>query len=211
MSNCVFIDESFLIAEKPADLLCVPGRGEDKQDCLLRRLHANFPEALIVHRLDMATSGLVLLARSKAAQRVLSIQFQQREVEKRYLAMVSGLVRQDSGTINLPLGADWPNRPRQKVDYQRGKAAVTYFRVLKRDRLQGVSTLELSPVTGRTHQLRVHLEALGHPILGDKLYGDEKVSRASDRLLLHACEIGFTHPQTAQRVSFHSQAGFPCA
>jgi len=196
------------VVNKPAGLLCVPGRGEEKQDCLIRRVQLEFPEALVVHRLDMATSGLLILARNQAAQASLSRQFQLRQVKKRYIAVVNGLLTQDSGEINLPLLADWPNRPLQKVDIDRGKSALTYFRVLYRNAHDNCSALELSPVTGRTHQLRVHMQSIGHPILGDRLYDD--VDRASQftRLYLHASELQITHPFSGECIDFCSAADF---
>lgn len=215
--RCVYVDDVVLVAEKPAGLLCVPGRGADKQDCLIHRLQREYVDALIVHRLDMATSGLLVIARNKSAQRELSRQFEQREVEKRYVAVVAGLVQQDSATINLPLIADWPNRPLQKVDEENGKPATTHYRVLRRDTQRDCSELELIPVTGRTHQLRVHMQAIAHPILGDALYGNNKrdfnaidgsVAAEASRLLLHACYISFTHPANGERLEYHSAAGF---
>lgn len=214
---CLYVDDVVLVAEKPAGLLCVPGRGVDKQDCLIHRIQREFADALIVHRLDMATSGLIVMARNKAAQRELSRQFEQREVEKRYVAVVAGLVQQDSDTISLPLIADWPNRPLQKVDYENGKAATTHYRVLRRDSERDCSELELIPVTGRTHQLRVHMQAIAHPILGDALYANKKgnlgaldgaVVGEEPRLLLHACYLSFTHPDSGERLEYYSAADF---
>ena len=188
-ATLVYEDAHLLVATKPAGLLCVPGRGADKADCLVTRLQAHWPDALTVHRLDMATSGLVLFGRGAAMQRLLSSAFAQRQVHKTYEAVVDGLVQADSGEINLPLAADWPNRPRQQVDHVLGKPCLTHWQVLQRDPLAGTTRLLLVPVTGRTHQLRVHLAALGHPILGDTLYARPLQAAAAPRLLLHACGL----------------------
>lgn len=178
-----------LVANKPAGLLAVPGRGADKQDCLWSRVRHVFPDALVVHRLDMATSGLLLFARSPSVQRQLSHLFQQRQVFKRYEAVVAGRLTKGVGEIDLPIGIDWPNRPRSKIDPISGKPSLTRYRLLAAHDTQ--TRVVLEPVTGRTHQLRLHLAAVGHPILGDALYGD--VSSAP-RLLLHACALCFKHP-----------------
>jgi tRNA pseudouridine32 synthase / 23S rRNA pseudouridine746 synthase len=191
-SHCVLHADSFLLAiDKPAGLLAVPGRGEDKQDCLWSRVRTDWPDALVVHRLDQATSGVMLFARGAAVQRALSAAFEQRRVAKRYEAVVLGVVADDAGAIDLPLGADWPNRPRQQVDLARGRRSLTRWRVLARD--AQTTRLALEPVTGRSHQLRVHCAAIGHPIVGDALYGAAGV--AAPRLLLHAAEITIAHPQ----------------
>ncbi|MCL2525328.1 MAG: RluA family pseudouridine synthase [Betaproteobacteria bacterium] len=203
----VFADESLLVVDKPAGLLSVPGRGEDKQDCLLSRAQAVFADALTVHRLDMSTSGLLLLARGPAMQGALSKLFRERLVDKRYVAEVEGSPADDSGEIALPLICDWPNRPRQKVDFIIGKPSLTRFRVIWRDPGGRSSRLELEPVTGRSHQLRVHLAALGHPILGDELYGSGSLD-SGERLHLHATDLRFAHPLTRQALHFHSDSPF---
>ena len=185
----VLADAWLVAADKPAGLLCVPGRGPDKADCLAARVAAQWPDALVVHRLDMATSGLVVLGRGAAMQRALSIAFAERRVHKQYEAVVAGLVADEQGEIDLPLAADWPNRPRQQVDRLAGKAALTRWQVLQRDPAQGSTRLRLWPLTGRTHQLRVHLAAIGHAILGDALYADAAGASAATRLLLHACQL----------------------
>lgn len=180
------VDETCVVVDKPAGLLSVPGRGEDKQDCAAARVQQRYPEALIVHRLDQATSGLLLFARGAENQRHYSYEFMQRRVHKRYVAVVEGLLPLD-GTwheIALPLIADWPNRPKQKVDHEHGKPSLTRWRAL--DHEAGRTRVELEPVTGRSHQLRVHLMALGHPIAGDALYGN---ASTAPRLLLHACAL----------------------
>jgi len=179
-----------VVVDKPSGLLSVPGRGEDKQDCASRRVQARFPEALIVHRLDMATSGLLVFARGPAMQRLLSDAFASRSVEKRYVAVLGGLVEADEQSIDLPLITDWPNRPRQMVCPQRGKPSQTLLRVLARDEARQQTRVELRPLTGRSHQLRVHCQAIGHPILGDALYAPPALQQAAPRLLLHALELG---------------------
>ena len=185
----VHADAWLLAADKPAGLLCVPGRGPDKADCLAARVAAQWPDALVVHRLDMATSGLVVLGRGPAMQRALSIAFAERRVHKQYEAVVVGLVADELGEIDLPLAANWPQRPRQRVDRVAGKPSLTRWQVLARDPASGTSRLRLIPVTGRTHQLRVHLAAVGHPILGDALYAGPTEAAVAPRLLLHACEL----------------------
>lgn len=187
-------DPHLLIIDKPAGLLSVPGRGSDKADCAAARVQAVFPEALVVHRLDQPTSGLLAFARSLAAQRHLGAAFEGRQVRKHYIAVVQGLPAADAGEIDLPLAADWPNRPMQRVDPTAGKPACTRWRVLARDQAAHRTRLLLEPLTGRTHQLRVHLQALGHPILGDALYGDATVQARAPRLLLHAQRLELPHP-----------------
>jgi tRNA pseudouridine32 synthase/23S rRNA pseudouridine746 synthase len=201
------IDDYLLVVDKPAGLLSVPGRGEGKEDCLASRVEAIFADALIVHRLDMDTSGLLLMARGKEMQGALSRLFREREVDKRYVAVVDGLLAQDAGEVDLPLICDWPNRPRQKVDFEIGKHSLTKFSLLDRDATAGRSRVALEPVTGRSHQLRVHMATLGHPILGDDLYGGEAYGKA-DRLLLHAMDLAFVHPVSGRLLEFHSDAPF---
>ncbi|MCZ8257445.1 MAG: pseudouridine synthase [Polaromonas sp.] len=206
-------DESLLVLCKPSGLLSVPGRGEDKQDCLSARVQAAFPDALIVHRLDQATSGLMLMARGAAMQRALSRSFETREVSKRYFAVVSGHLLPSEGEdgwglIDLPIVVDWPNRPLRIINTERGKPSQTRWRVLSHDAAANTTRVELEPVTGRSHQLRVHLKALGHPILGDALYAPEAVQAAAPRLLLHACAMQFTHPASGLAMSFESAPGF---
>ncbi|MDT8999037.1 RluA family pseudouridine synthase [Paucibacter sp. APW11] len=182
-------DEKLVLVNKPSGLLSVPGRGEDKQDCASARVQARFADALIVHRLDMATSGLLLLARGPEMQRQLSAAFAGREVHKRYEALVSGLPERDEFEIALPLRTDWPNRPRQMVCLTEGKPSLTRVRVLSRDAVAQCSRLALEPVTGRSHQLRVHLQAAGHAILGDALYASPADQARAPRLMLHACAL----------------------
>jgi len=196
------VDQHLIVLDKPAGLLAVPGRTE--ADCLAARAQARWPDALVVHRLDMATSGLMVLARGVAAQRRLGAAFAERRVHKTYVAVVHGLVAGDAGEIDLPLAADWPRRPRQQVDWQRGKPALTRWRVLARDAAATRTRLALEPVTGRSHQLRVHLQALGHPIVGDALYGQAE----GERLLLHAQQLGLPHPADAGWREFSAPAPF---
>jgi tRNA pseudouridine32 synthase/23S rRNA pseudouridine746 synthase len=202
------VDAACLVVLKPAGLPAVPGRSADLHDCLASRVNARFADTRVVHRLDMATSGVMLFARGEPVQRALSIAFARREIDKHYVAVVDGLVEADEGRIELPLAADWPNRPRQIVDPQRGKRSLTHFRVLARDTVQCRTRLALEPVTGRSHQLRVHLMAIGHPILGDALYAPPAVQSAATRLLLHAQAIAFVHPATGARVAFEAAAPF---
>lgn len=207
----IYADGHLLVLDKPSGLLAVPGRGADKQDCLSARVQARYPDALIVHRLDMATSGLMLMARGVAAQRALSAAFAARAVEKRYLAVVAGRLDappQGWGTIDLPIGADWPNRPLQRVDPVRGKPSLTRWRVLECDATGASTRVELIPVTGRSHQLRVHMRAIGHPILGDSLYAPPEVQSRATRLMLHAGFLRLAHPATAAVLEFERAASF---
>lgn len=201
-------DAAIVVVIKPSGLLSVPGRGPEKADCLVARVQADFPDALAVHRLDMETSGLMVLARNKAAHRHVSMQFQNRAVEKRYLAVVDGLIAAEAGEIDLPLSADWPNRPRQKVDIGLGKPSLTRYRVLSHYRADCNTRIELEPMTGRTHQLRVHLMSSGHPILGDPLYASPRALAKAERLLLHASSLRFSHPDTGTPLAFVSPAPF---
>ena len=207
----LYADEALLVLDKPAGLLSVPGRGEDKQDCLSRRAQAQYPDALVVHRLDMATSGLMVMARGLAAQRVLNQAFASRGVSKRYVAIVDGQLApppQSWGVIDLPIMVDWPHRPRRIIDEQLGKPSVTHWRVLSNNASAGTTRLELEPVTGRSHQLRVHLLALGHAIVGDALYGSARVQAMASRLLLHACALELCHPVSGQPMRFDSAEDF---
>jgi tRNA pseudouridine32 synthase/23S rRNA pseudouridine746 synthase len=207
----VYSDNYLLVLDKPSGLLAVPGRGADKQDCLSARVQARYPDALVVHRLDMATSGLMVMARGPAVHRALSQAFAARAVKKRYIAVVAGRLDappQDWGEIDLPIVVDWPNRPLRIVDYQLGKPSLTRWRVLRVDEAGSRTRVELEPVTGRSHQLRVHLRELGHPILGDALYAPPAVQALSGRLLLHAWSLGFAHPVTGAALAFESQPPF---
>lgn len=201
-------DEALIVLDKPSGLLSVPGRGPAHADSLASRVQAEFPDARIVHRLDMATSGLIVLARGAVMERALSIAFQKRQVEKLYVAVVAGQIAEDSGEIDLPLITDWPNRPRQKVDFELGKPSLTGFEVLARDAARNTSRVALTPHTGRSHQLRVHLLAIGHPILGDDLYGDAASRTAAPRLLLHATRLALPHPQSGAMLRLESPPDF---
>jgi tRNA pseudouridine32 synthase/23S rRNA pseudouridine746 synthase len=202
----LYADDALVVVDKPAGLLAVPGRGEQRQDCVAARVQSRFPDALVVHRLDQATSGLMVLARGAEAQRTLSRAFAERRVAKHYTAIVGGLLVGAAGTIELPLAADWPNRPRQQVDAVHGKASITHWRVLGCDVAADTTRVELEPLTGRSHQLRVHLRAIGHPIVGDVLYAPAAL--AAPRLMLHASGLALLHPYDARRLEFSSVAPF---
>ena len=197
-------DEALIVVDKPAGLLAVPGRGEAGRDNLDTRVQALYADARVVHRLDMATSGLMLFARGAPAQRRLSMAFERGAVAKQYVAVVEGRMPGEAGTIDAPLSADWPNRPRQRVDPERGKASQTRWRVL--ERADDSTRLLLEPATGRTHQLRVHLQWIGHPIRGDALYATTPLN--AERLLLHASRLGFEHPTRFGHCDFRSDPGF---
>ena len=210
----VYADESLLALNKPSGLLAVPGRGEDKQDCLSRRVKSQYPEALVVHRLDMATSGLMLLARSREVHRTLSIAFAAREVHKRYEAVVQGRLAMPPQTedgwavINLPIALDWPSRPLRVIDHLLGKPSITRWKVVAYAPVNDSTRLLLEPVTGRSHQLRVHLQALGHPILGDSLYAPAEIQAAAPRMLLHAQQLRLTHPATGAAMQLLAKTPF---
>lgn len=208
--DALYEDAHLLVFDKPAGLLSVPGRGPDKADCLSARAQRRWPDALIVHRLDQATSGLIVMARGLAMQRALSAAFAERRVHKSYVALVHGRTDEaatDDGwqEIDLPLIVDWPNRPRSKVDHAIGKPSRTRWRPLAYDAAADRTRLQLAPVTGRSHQLRVHLQAIGHPILGDELYGPPD---GAPRLMLHAESLALAHPASGQALHFHTPAAF---
>jgi tRNA pseudouridine32 synthase/23S rRNA pseudouridine746 synthase len=195
--SVLYVSEHLIVVNKPSGLLSVPGRGAGKEDCLSRRVQAQFPDAMIVHRLDMGTSGIVVMGRGAKVQRELSILFQERRVRKRYQALIDGRwTAAAEGEIALPISADWPNRPKQKVDHASGRPSLTRYRILEVGTTQAVSRIELEPVTGRSHQLRVHMEATEHPILGDDFYGTPASCAKAERLMLHACQIEFCDPET---------------
>lgn len=206
MIEILYHDDHVVVANKPHDLLSVPGRGPDNQDCLWHRLQLQFPTARIVHRLDCATSGVMVLGLDADSHRELSRQFHDRETSKRYIAVVDGVLDQSQGAVELPLRCDWDNRPRQMVDHEQGKNALTHYRVLQQQ--DDCTRVELTPVTGRSHQLRVHMQALGHPILGDRFYADPAALAKADRLLLHAQQLGFSHPANGQPLSFEASCPF---
>ena len=200
-------DDALVIINKPAFLLSVPGRGPLKQDCVLHRLAEQFDDIRLVHRLDLDTSGLMVFARGADAQKHLSRSFQQRLVKKEYRARVAGLVAADAGEVELPILTDWENRPRQKICAE-GRWALTRYRVLSRDPDSDSSLLALEPFTGRSHQLRIHMRELGHPILGCDLYAPAEILARSPRLLLHACHLGLPHPLDDRWQSFDCPAPF---
>ena len=224
--DLIYEDSALLVFNKPSGLLSVPGKGPDKADCLRTRVQQVYPEALTVHRLDMSTSGILLMARSAALHRKLSIAFQDREVKKRYIAVVDGHIRDrgaleqdakngvqsdDPATwrlIDLPIATDWVNRPLQKIDMQAGKPSQTRYKVLSYDAATDTTRVELAPITGRTHQLRVHLQSIGHPILGDHLYASPETMAKSARLLLHASQLTLTQPITGEMLDLHCEAPF---
>jgi tRNA pseudouridine32 synthase / 23S rRNA pseudouridine746 synthase len=201
-------DASIVVADKPSGFLAVPGRGEHKRDSLAWRVQQRWPDARVAHRLDMETSGLMVFGLGLDAQRALSMAFEQRRVDKRYVAVVNGLIAADAGEVDAPLIADWPNRPRQMIDPQRGKPSLTRFTVLARDPGANSTRVLLEPVSGRTHQLRLHMLHIGHPILGDALYADAALRRAAPRLLLHAQWLRIPHPVDGRSFEFESAAPF---
>lgn len=202
----IFNDEQLIIVNKPANMLSVPGRKPEGKDCLISRVQQRFPEARIVHRLDFSTSGLMVIALNKESHRELSRQFQDRETEKRYIAKVYGIPDETSGEVNLPLRCDWERRPVQIVDHLQGKQAQTFWQII--DRHENCCRIELTPVTGRSHQLRVHMQAIGHPILGDELYAHKDAFAMAERLLLHAKELTITHPTEEKRMKFCNDKPF---
>ena len=204
----IYRDERLLVLNKPAGLLSVPGIGEEKADCLARRAAAQFPGARIVHRLDRDTSGVIILAMDAEAHRELSRQFHDREVSKEYIAVADGLVSEDQGRIDLPMRKDMDprNAPRQVIDHIEGRRAITDWWVI--ERLADRTRLRLRPITGRSHQLRLHLKEIGHPILGDDLYGSQRVHAMALRLLLHARSLIVVHPEQARLMTFEAACPF---
>ncbi len=198
-------DAAILVLDKPAGLLTVPGKLENRQDCLITRLRAARWDALLVHRLDCDTSGVIIFARTRQAQGFLGQEFEQRRAQKTYVARLKGRIEGESGTVDLPLGSDWDYRPRQKVDHTHGRPAQTDWQVIGRS--EDETRVRLTPHTGRSHQLRVHMLALGHPILGDQIYAPE-TRAAHPRLMLHAETLSLHHPATGERVSFAAPLPF---
>ena len=203
----IYADEFLLAVGKPAGLLSVPGRGEDKIDSLATRVRAEYPDALVAHRLDRDTSGLILFPQGADMHRRISMMFEKREMQKSYVAVVMGKLEPGQGEVNMPLMVDWPNRPRQMVDAATGKPSLTRYQVLSYDAASNTSRVSLEPITGRTHQLRVHMSASGHPILGDTLYGGN-ADGWTERLLLHAHTLDFRHPVTGESLSLVSDLPF---
>ncbi len=201
----IHADHEILLVDKPAGLLSVPGKGAHLADCLLTRIQAAFPDALLVHRLDRDTSGIMVFALTPQAQRHLGLQFEKRYMKKSYVARVWGRLEPKTGTVDLPLIVDWPNRPLQKVDHETGRAAQTDWRVMK---AEGDTTrVRLFPKTGRSHQLRVHMKALGHPILGDPFYATGP-ARDAPRLMLHAESLKLRHPDGGVGMTFRAAVPF---
>ena len=198
-------DHEVLLVDKPSGLLSVPGKGEHLADCLIARVQKVFPTALLVHRLDRDTSGVMIFALTPHAQRHLGLQFEKRQMKKTYVARVKGEMVEKTGTVDLPLIVDWPNRPRQMVDHENGKQAVTDWRVVRSG--GGESRVRLMPRTGRSHQLRVHMLALGHPILGDPFYADGP-ARDYPRLMLHSETLQFRHPDGGQGMRVTAKCPF---
>ncbi len=203
-------DAQILVVAKPAGLLSVPGKGTHLADCLIARVQSAFPEALLVHRLDRDTSGVMVFALTPHAQRHLGLQFEKRQVRKSYIARVWGRVAQSEGEIDLPLVVDWPNRPRQKVCHETGRQAMTRWKVLRHETLaEGAATrLRLQPETGRSHQLRVHMQVIGHPILGDPFYAEGAALAAAPRLQLHAETLRLRHPDGGRGLRFTAPCPF---
>ncbi len=207
----IYQDDDIVVLNKASGILSVPGRLLEHQDCLQKRVQRTLPSATIVHRLDMATSGLMIMALNKPAHVNISRQFEQRKTQKSYLARVFGNLEKKTGCVDLPLICDWPNRPKQKVDHENGKKSLTHYKVLSHnDKTENeLSTLvELTPITGRSHQLRVHMLALGHPILGDKLYAHQQALKMSNRLQLHAVKLSLFHPTTEEAITFNAPCPF---
>lgn len=198
-------DHELLLVDKPSGLLSVPGKGKHLADCLLSRIQAVFPDALLVHRLDRDTSGIMVFAMTPHAQRHLGLQFEKRQVKKTYVARVWGKVAEREGTVDLPLIVDWPNRPKQHVDFENGKPAITDWKVLKYE--DTATRVRLFPQTGRSHQLRVHMLELGHAILGDPFYA-EGPARDAPRLMLHAESLRLRHPDGGKGLTFKAKCPF---
>ena len=205
----LYQDKDLIVLNKPSGLLTNPGRGEHLADCLLSRVQQQYPLAQLVHRLDMATSGVVVIALRRASERALKQQFADRTVSKRYLAVVWGTLQQAEGTVDIPLVADSSNPPKQKVCYSQGKSAITHYRLLQQ--LPDRALVELKPVTGRSHQLRMHMLALGHPILGDAFYAHSDALAASPRLLLHAATLQLQQPYSGEPLCFNADTDFVTA
>lgn len=204
--SIIFQDDDLLVLDKQSGLLTVPGKTEDLADCLEVRAQSQFEGARIVHRLDKDTSGVIVLGLNAPVHAALGMQFEKRQTKKEYIARVWGHVSGDAGRVDKPLGSDWPNRPKQRVDYEKGKNAVTDWEVVEREEI--ATRVLLKPVTGRTHQLRVHMFDMGHVILGDNLYANDEIFGAANRLQLHAERLWITHPTTGEEMLFHAPCPF---
>lgn len=204
--DIVYRDEDIIVLNKPSGLLTVSGRLPEHQDCLETRVQRVLPSAVIIHRLDMATSGIIVMALNKQAQARIGRQFEKRQTSKTYIARVFGNIAKDSGSVDAPLICDWPNRPKQKIDNENGKKALTHYKVLARE--QGTTLVELTPVTGRSHQLRVHMLSINHPIIGDRLYAHSEALALSPRLALHAQSLTIYHPTTNELLTFNIECPF---
>lgn len=198
--NILFEDDYLLLVEKPSGLLSIPGRNPANWDCVAHRVKQTHPEARIVHRLDLDTSGIMVMALDRTTHRELNWLFERRDVQKLYTAVVFGVMQEETGSVDFPLIADWPNRPRQKVCYERGKQALTYYEVVERDAAGNRTRLHLKPVTGRSHQLRVHMAEINHPILGCDMYAHDAALAMAERLQLHATNLSFRHPITGEMI-----------
>jgi len=206
--DIIYQDEAIIVLNKPNGLLSVPGRLPEHNDSIASRVCQQYPEANIVHRLDMATSGILLMALTKQAQSHISRQFQQRTTNKHYLARLEGIPTGDRGSVDLPMRCDWPNRPRQIIDFELGKSALTHWQIIAKDEVNNVATVKLKPVTGRTHQLRLHMQALGTAILGDEFYASSVGVKATSHLQLHAAMLEITHPLTNEVIKFTAPSPF---
>ncbi|MCB1782543.1 MAG: RNA pseudouridine synthase [Alphaproteobacteria bacterium] len=206
----LYQDKHLVAALKPAGLLSVPGKPAEHSDSLALRVQSRFPRATVVHRLDLATSGVIVMALNLKAHRHISMQFEKRETSKTYIARVWGHMQDDHGEVNLPMKCDWPNRPKQMVDYVEGRPALTLWDVVAREEENGhaVTRVSLNPITGRSHQLRVHMLSLGHPILGDDLYAHKDAYEAAPRMQLHAQSLTLRHPVTEEEMTFEAPCPF---
>jgi tRNA pseudouridine32 synthase/23S rRNA pseudouridine746 synthase len=204
--HIVYRDNDIVVLNKGSGLLTVPGRLPEHKDCLENRVARVLPSATIVHRLDMATSGIIIMALNKPAHVAISQQFEKRKTQKRYIARVFGHVKEEQGSVDQPLICDWPNRPKQMIDHERGKQSLTHYKVLSYS--DNSTLVELTPVTGRSHQLRVHMLSLGHPILGDRLYAHDEALAMATRLNLHAQMLSIHHPVSNEEITFLADCPF---
>ena len=202
----LYEDENILVVNKPSGLLSVPGRNADPSSSLIGQVLTYCTNALIVHRLDMDTSGIMLLAKNADCHRLLSRQFQNRLIKKQYQAICAGIVSQNSGFLNQPMRCDWENRPLQMIDFKQGRSATTYWQLVEQK--ESSFKIILTPVSGRSHQLRLHMKQLGHPILGDNLYADSISLKLASRLMLHASSLIFEHPFSAEKICIKSESSF---